>query len=290
MIDSDQVTREIDAEVKRIADLFRFILKYKEQFQASGIEFSDLREYVSSDDASRIDWKNSAKSMDLYVKEYEEDKDMDVFIVLDVSDTMMFGTAEKLKSEYAALMTAALSYASVNAGINVGVGLFGENDMTLTPDGGQKQYRKILHEVTNYENYGGEFSLEHAMNETIGQIQEDTAIFVISDFFNVGDEWKSKLKLANLKFRHVMTIILRDLRDYQLPESGNFRFESPDGEEQMIVNTSKVKEKFESRVERQEQELKDKLRGSGSAFLKIDTRDNFAGRFARYFDQNQEQW
>ena len=63
---TDDVVAEVDSEVKRVSDTFRFALKYKEQFQASGIEFSDLRQYVTSDDASRIDWKNSAKSQDVW--------------------------------------------------------------------------------------------------------------------------------------------------------------------------------------------------------------------------------
>lgn len=290
MISQDELMKQMDAEVKRISDLFRFILKYKEQFQASGIEFSDLREYVSSDDASRIDWKNSAKSQDLFVKEYEEDKDMDVFVILDTSDTMMFGTSDKLKSEYAALLSCALAYASVDAGVNCGIGMFGEKQMIILPDGGQKQYRKILGEVTKFENYGGTFDMEHAFNETVGQIKEDTAIFLISDFLQVEGDWKSKMTLANMKFRHVMSLIIRDLRDYKLPESGNIRFESPDGSEQMVFNSTKNGEEFNQKALEEEEKLKDKIRGAGAASLKIDTRENFAGKFAEFFDQNHEGW
>lgn len=290
MISQDELVKQIDAEVKRISDLFRFILKYKEQFQASGIEFSDLREYVTSDDASRIDWKNSAKSMDLYVKEYEEDKDMDVFIIVDVSDTMMFGTSDKMKSEYAALLASAFAYASVDAGVNCGIGLFGDGQKIILPDGGQKQYRKILREVTDFDNYGGTFNMEHAFNETVGQIKEDTAVFLISDFLNVKGDWKTKMTLASMKFRHVMSIIVRDLRDYKLPDSGNVRFESPDGSEQLVANTSEIREEFNQKAEAKEEELKDKIRGAGAVSIKIDTRENFAGRFAQFFDQNQQGW
>jgi len=179
---TDDVVAEVDTEVKRVADTFRFALKYKEQFQASGIEFSDLRQYNTSDDASRIDWKNSAKSEDLFVKEYEEEHDMDVFIVLDASESMMFGTTDKMKSEYAAIVAAAIAYASTDAGINVGFGIYGDDELVMTPDGGNAQYQRILHEVANFDNYGGNFNLEHALNSVIGQIKENTALFIISDF------------------------------------------------------------------------------------------------------------
>ncbi|MFB6245363.1 MAG: DUF58 domain-containing protein [Candidatus Nanohaloarchaea archaeon] len=290
VLGSDQIADEIDVEVKRVSELFRLILKYKEQFQASGIEFSDLREYVSSDDASRIDWKNSAKTQDLYVKEYEEEKDMDTFILLDVSDTMMFGTAEKLKSEYASVMAAALAYGSVDAGINVGIGMFGDDQRIITPGGGQEQYQKILHELTDPENYGGKLNLEDALSDTIGQIKEDTAVFIISDFLEIEGDWKANMKLGNIKFRHMLSIITRDLRDYRIPEVGNMRFESPDGKNQSLVNTAQQAEKFNRKAEKEEEELKDKLRSSGSASIKVDTRDNFAAKFAKFFDQNREGW
>ncbi|EHK02367.1 von Willebrand factor type A [Candidatus Haloredivivus sp. G17] len=188
----DDLTTKVDTEVKKVADTFMFALKYAEEFQASGIEFSDLRQYQTSDDASRIDWKNSASTQDLYVKEYEEEKDMDVFIILDASDSMMFGTADKMKSEYAAIVSAAIAYASTDAGINVGFGIYADNEMTMLPEGGQVQYQKILLEVTNFDNYGGEFNLEHALNSVIGQIKENTAIFIISDFLDAKGDWKVK--------------------------------------------------------------------------------------------------
>lgn len=282
-IGSDDLVEKVDVEVKRVSDLFRFLLKYKEQFQASGIEFSDLREYQTSDDASRIDWKNSAKSPDLYVKEYEEEKDMDVFIILDGSDTMMFGTTEQLKSEYCAILTAALAYASVDAGINVGFGIFGEDEMIITPDGGESQYQKVLHEVTRFENYGGKFDLEEALNSTIGQIKDNTAVFVISDFLDVDHNWKSKMTVANEKFRHVLNVMIRDPRDRRLPKSGNVRFKSANGE-QMVANTSKIREEFEKEVEKQEKKIQSQINNAGASLMDIETTKNFSAAFAEYFE------
>ena len=287
---SNEITEEIDTEVKRIAELFRFALKYKEQFQASGIEFSDLRQYLPTDDASRIDWKNSAKSQDLFVKEYEEEVDMDAFIILDASDSMMFGTAEKLKSEYAALMAAALAYASVDAGINVGLGIHAVSMINGCPDGGQPQYQRILHEVTHFDNYGGKFNLEEALNDTIGQVKADTAVFLISDFLDLEGEWKPKMQLANIKFRHFMSIMTRDLRDYKLPDSGNIRFQAPDGSQETVVDTTKVREEFNKKAKEDEEALKNKLRQTGSSLLKIDTRDSMAAKFTEFFESSGEEW
>ena len=286
----DDLTNRVDSEVKRVSEMFRFALKYKEQFQASGIEFSDLRQYQVTDDASRIDWKNSASTDDLFVKEYEEEHDMDVFIILDGSDTMMFGTADKLKSEYAAVVAAALTYASIDSGINAGFGIFADTSIKINPDGGQAQYQKVLNEATRFENYGGEFNLEEALNTAIGQIKENTALFVISDFLEAQGDWKSKMKIASEKFRHVMCVMTRDLRDYRLPENGNMRFESPDGSRQKVVNTSKIKQKYEEEADKHEKELQAMVEGSGGSFIKVDTRDEFSAAFASYFDESGGDW
>ena len=287
---TDDVVAEVDSEVKRVSDTFRFALKYKEQFQASGIEFSDLRQYVTSDDASRIDWKNSAKSQDLFVKEYEEEKDMDVFIVLDASESMMFGTTEKMKSEYSAIVAAAIAYASTDAGIDVGFAIFGDDEVFMTPDGGDTQYQRILHEVAKFDNYGGDFNLEHALNSVIGQIKENTALFIISDFIQPKGEWKSKMLVANEKFRHVMNVMVKDLRDYKLPDSGNMRFEDISGESQLVVNTSKMREDYNEEAQKREDRIENKIDTSGASLIKIDTREEFSAKFAEYFDEVGEEW
>jgi uncharacterized protein (DUF58 family) len=172
----------------------------------------------------------------------------------------------------------------------VGIGLFGEDQTMITPRGGNKQYQIILDFLTDPENYGGEFNLEEAMDEAVGQIKENTAIFVISDFINVHGDWKTKVKLGSMKFRHVMSIMTRDLRDYRLPRAGSIRFESPTTGGKMVVHTDRVKDRFEEEADRQEERLEEKIKSGGSSFLKIDTRDKFSAAFAEFFDEDQGEW
>ena len=290
-LSQDDLVNEMDAEVKRIADLFRFLLKYKEQFKPSGIEFSDLRKYLVTDDASRIDWKHSANTPDLYVKEYEEEKDMDTFVIVDASNTMLFGTAEKLKAEYAAVMAGAIAFASIDAGMNVGLGMYGDTSTQVTPEGGMVQYRSILHELTDKSNYGGTFDLKKALENTIETVKPNTTLFIVSDFIDMkGEAWKPTLRVCSEKFRHVMAVMTRDTRDYEMPEAGKVRFEGPGGSEQIVANTGKIKEEFEAEAERQEQEIKSDIQSGGAAFLKVDTREQFAANFAQYFDEAGGNW
>lgn len=289
-LSSDEIVKTVDAEVKRISEFFQFILKYNEQFQPSGVEFSGLRQYLVTDDASRIDWKHSAGSPDLYVKQYEEEKNMDTFILLDASQTMKTGTAEKTKSEYASVVASTIAYASIDAGLEVGIGIYGNKKTMMSPQGGNTQYQKILHEVTNEEHYGGTMNLEDSLNNVVGKIKEDTVIFIISDFLGLEGDWKSTVRVASEKFRHVMGVMVRDLRDYKLPENGEMRLRSPDGEDDVTVRTGAISEKFNEEAEKQEEKIEEMLKGSGAGFLKVDTRDSFSAKFATYFDEEGESW
>lgn len=289
-LSQERLRKEIDSEVRRVSELFRFILKYRERFQPSGVEFSALREYLPSDDANRIDWKSSARLNSLYVKQFDEERDMDVFVVMDASDTMLFGTADKLKSEYASVMAATLAYASVDVGLNVGLGIYGEDTMFMTPDGGMKQYHAVLNEVTDFDNYGGKFELEEALGDVVEQVRSNTAVFVISDFIKAGVEDTTKVNLVNSKFRHLMSVMVRDRRDYQLPNAGNMRFQAPGGGQKLVVNTGTIADDFNRKALEQEEKVRDHLEGSGSSFLKIDTRDSFAAEFAEFFDKQKGRW
>lgn len=287
---SKEEMKEMDAEVQQLAETFRMLLKYREQFQPSGIEFSNLRQYTSGDDASRIDWKASARSSDLYVKEFDEEMDLDVFILVDVSDSMTFGTAERLKSEYVGLLSSTLAWSSVDIGLDVGLGLYGEDKVFISPSGDYSQYQLVLEEVTSFENYGGKMDLESALDDVIGQVKNNTALFIISDFIDVGTGWSDKLTLASNKFKHCMTMMVRDLRDYKLPEAGNFRFKSPYNDETLVANTNSLKENFEEEAKKQEKEIRSKVEDSGSGFVKIDTRDEFTAELANYFQEDKNNW
>ncbi|MFB6216531.1 MAG: hypothetical protein ABEJ72_06140, partial [Candidatus Aenigmatarchaeota archaeon] len=150
--------------------------------------------------------------------------------------------------------------------------------------------RKVLQEITDEEKYGGRFNLEESLNDVIAKIKDDTVIFIISDFLDIEGDWKSTVRVATEKFRHVSCVMVRDLRDYRLPEDGNFRLKSPDGEEEMVVNTDRIREEFEKEAQRQEEQVKETAENAGASFMKIDTRDDFAGKFATKFDEEGEKW
>jgi uncharacterized protein (DUF58 family) len=280
-----ELTREIDANVQELVDVFRFILRYKVLFRGSGIEFAGLREYVpEQDDASKIDWKASLRTKKLHVKEYEEERELDVYILLDASASMLFGTYEKLKSEYAAVMTGTIAYAAIETGDNVGFGMFSDDiKISLTPTGDLSQYYHILSLMVDPRSYGGYCNLSKALSHVINSIEEKTILFIISDFIGLDEGWEDSLKMVCGKLDKVIGIMVRDPRDTYLPGGiGNVRFSDPFSDKVLMVNVDKVRNKYEVEVKKREVKIEKEFLDSSAGFVKIYTNKPFIKPFIRY--------
>jgi len=184
----EELMEEVDTHVKRLVEVFAFLLKYQLLFRGTGIEFVGLREYIpGQDDAMRIDWKSSLRTQRLYVKQYEEERDLDIFVLLDTSGSMLFGTQEKLKSEYAAIVAGAITYAAIETGDNVGFAMFNDKIQAfLTPSQDAAQYYHILSLMVNPNYYGGRCNLAESLLFLLNNLGEKTVLFIVSDFIGVG--------------------------------------------------------------------------------------------------------
>ncbi|HEX55221.1 MAG TPA: DUF58 domain-containing protein [Candidatus Altiarchaeales archaeon] len=274
----DKLVEEIDANVREIIDTFRLILKYQILFRGSGIEFAGLREYVpEQDDATKIDWKASLRAKKLYVKQFEDERDLDVYILLDVSNSMLLGTQEKLKSEYAAVVAGTLAYAAVESGDNVGFAMFNDDIIiALDPVGDISQYYKILRLIVDPRNYGGNCDLGKSLSYLINMVADRTILFIISDFIGIGDGWEDALKMIGGKLDRVLGIMIRDIRDtFMPPGMGCMRFSDPFSDNVLSVNTDKIREKFEKLAKEQETKVESEFRNSGLGFVKIYTTKPF---------------
>jgi uncharacterized protein (DUF58 family) len=130
------------SEFERLAKEFTLrIPLYKIIFRGKGLEFDSYRDFAPDDDASEIDWKASMRSNKLLVKQYIEERDLKIMIIVDVSDNMIFGSTEKLKCEYAAELSAALAHLIISSNDKMGFALFDEGIKNMVfPEKGTKQF------------------------------------------------------------------------------------------------------------------------------------------------------
>ncbi|MBN2094438.1 MAG: DUF58 domain-containing protein [Candidatus Aenigmarchaeota archaeon] len=284
MIEVYDLVDEVNKNARGFVELFTYLLKYRILFRGSGLEFAGLREYVpGEDDASRIEWKASLKGQKIYIKQYEEEKDLNIFLLVDTSSSMLFGTQEKLKSEYASILAATIAFAGIEVGDKVGLAMFNDGVVTFhEPSQGQDQYFQIIRSLTDEKNYGGKCNLADALTTMINNVPERTALFIISDFLGCGD-FDDQVNMCAAKFNRVFGFMLRDPRDEKIPPGiGYISLLDPYSNTTMTVNADKIRSRFEAEAKEQSKKVEETFVGSGSGFIKIFTNECFADPTIKY--------
>lgn len=262
----------------------KIVGNYRSVFKGRGLEFLDYRAYSASDDASMIDWKASIKSGDLLIKEFAEERNLNVFFLIDVSSSMIYSSIDKLKIEYAAELASTLSYTVVQAGDSISFAFFNDRIVVHNPpSSGSKQYYKLVKTLVDPRYYGGDYDLAEALRFTMASLKEFSIVILISDFIGLKEGWKHYLKLVGKKF-DLIGVMIRDPRDMALPDyDGQAVLTDVFSQRQILVDVSSVKEDYERSVQAQEREIESAFIDSKSDFIKLETDKPFIKPIADLF-------
>ncbi len=266
----------------------KMVGQYKSVFKGKGLEFADYREYAPDDDAAMIDWKASSRANKILVKEYMEERDVEIFFLIDTSSSMVFGSTEKLKNEYAAELAASLSFVMLQAGDSVGLALFNDGVVAKYPPAhGKDQFYIISKSLVNPKFYGHGFNFEEALKFLIGYLDERTVVIVISDFVGLKGDWQKYLKICAKKF-DMISVMVRDPRDRTLPdEKKRVIIQDPYSDKQLVVVPSEIKREYESYILQQEREIKEQFEKSESDVITLSTDKPFAPPLVNFFRKRQ---
>ncbi|MBR9699947.1 DUF58 domain-containing protein [Candidatus Woesearchaeota archaeon] len=259
---------------------------YLSVYKGKGMEFVGFREYSPSDDAMLIDWKASLRAHKPMVRVLQEERNLTVFFLMDVSDSMLTGSHSKLKCEYAAEMIATLSYAIQQVGDNVGIAMFNDKVVDfIPPSPGRHQFYQIVRSLKNPEHYGGKFDISYALEYlvTLGFLEKDSIVFLISDFIGMKPGWDHTLKLAGLKY-DLTAIVVRDPVDLRMPSiPGEFELRDPLSGNQLLINPVEAKEGYEREVKKQLAVLQSELKKTASNYLLLETDQEFVNDIITFF-------
>lgn len=265
---------------------------YRSLFKGVGLEFDSYRDYTKSDDVSRIDWKASARARELLVKEYVEERELNVLFLLDISNSMLFGSIQKLKNEYAVELIASLTYAILEAGDKVGIALFNDNVIKMIhPDNRKTQFYAIIKELLDPNIYGGDCDLEKAIGFVLSYLKERSGlIIIISDFIGLGGDWVTNLRYLGAKFE-VVGIMVRDPRDKTLPEDvGEVMIQDPYSNRSMLIDPKILKVRYEEYVKKQEEEIKGTFLKCRADFINLSTDESFIKDLLAFFERRKAKW
>jgi len=252
-------------------------------FKGRGIEFTGFRKYVYGDDASLIDWPASLRAKESLIREYEEYKNFQIFVLFDVSNSMLFSSTKQLKCEYAAELVFSLVYSVVNTGNKVGVGMFNKDLVTRNvPDSGTKNYYRILQELTNPENYGGGFDIKKALMQTRTLLGEKSLIIIVSDFLGLEEGWHRYIRMLSRDF-DILGIMIRDPRDRKIPkDAGQFLVQDPYSGEKMLIDAKDYAELYRKKVEEEEEDIKHKFQAAKAGLVSVSTTEDFLRPLLKY--------
>ncbi len=259
---------------------------YNKIFKGRGLEFDTYRIFESNDDASMIDWKATLRSNELLAKSYVEERKLNIYFLLDVSNGMLFGSGEKLKAEYSAEMVASVAHLVSSLGDNIGFIMFNENIIKIfRPSSNRNQFALFKKFLSEPSFYGGNFNIENAIKDILKIVKAEYTIFIlISDFINLKKSDEQSLVLLGSKFETI-AIMIRDPLDESLPNIPfQFSIQDPQSKRQMILDPTITQKKYKESVIEQKNLVKNIFEKSQIDFIEITTDKSFVNPLISFFN------
>ena len=208
---------------------------FNSKFRGGGIEFSEVREYVPGDDVKRIDWNVSARHNSLFVKEFVEENELNIYLILDLSASNNFGFM-KSKLDLSFEVAVSLMFLALKNNDRLGLGIFTDKLEKFIPSKkGKKQLLRIIKELLEYKPKSKKTDIMESLSTLNNKLKRKSVIYIISDF--ISDKYDRPLKF--LKLHHqVILINISDIKEKEIPEIGYAYLEDAETGEQILVNTS----------------------------------------------------
>lgn len=245
--------RRIEISTRRIIDTM-LSGQYHTRFKGQGMQFSDFREYYAGDDIRHIDWKVTARTQSAHIRKFEEERDLTVYLLVDVSESRKFGSGEKTKGDALAEVCALLAFAAVRNNDRVGLILFSDQiEKHIPPKKGRGHAMRLVSEILHYEPKSSGTNLKAAL-EYYAQTQKQTGVvFLASDFFD--KDYEKSMKRVGRK-HDLIALRMRDPREKEVPKIGRIEMQDAESGELFWVDTAsyafqKQFKEMESRFETQ---------------------------------------
>ncbi len=236
------IPKEILKKVKRIEITTRgmvndvFSGEYHSVFKGRGMEFSEVREYQIGDDIRTIDWNVTARMGHPFVKIFEEERELTVMLLVDVSSSGNFGTYERMKGEIAIEICALLAFSAIKNNDKVGLIIFTDKiEKFIPPKKGKTHVLRVLRELLYHKPQGTQTDIARALEYLNRVTRRRAVVFLVSDFLSTG--YEKALQIANRR-HDMVAITITDPRELQLPDVGFIELEDAETGEIVVVDTS----------------------------------------------------
>ena len=276
--------RQIEIRTKNVVNDF-FGGDYHSNFKGRGMTFSEVREYVPGDDVRSIDWNVTARTGKPHIKIFEEERELSVLILIDVSSSGVFGSKKDLKIDLGVEIAAMLSFSAIKNNDKVGLALFSDKvEKYIPPKKGKKHVLRLITDIINhdFENSNKRTSIKTAIDFANKISKRKSVIFLISDF--IDDNFWNELKFLNFK-HDVVGLQIYDSYERNFPNIGLINIhDSETGENTWIDTTSKKdRDKFLKNSNEKLDKFSKKCKNIGFDLLQINTDDDYIKFLMQFF-------
>ena len=285
-------TSEIIKKVRKIEIKTRglssniFAGQYHSAFKGRGMAFSEVREYQFGDDVSDIDWNVTARFHRPYVKVFEEERELTVMLLIDVSGSLDFGTQKQMKRDMVTEIAATIAFSAIQNNDKIGVVFFSDKiEKYIPPKKGRKHILYIIREMLDFQPESKRTDVKQAV-EFLSSVQKRrTTAFILSDFF-VRSNFMQSLQIANRK-HDVVAIQVYDQRAKELPDVGLMKVvDAETGHEQYVdTGSKKLRESYRKYWMNRQSELSEIFNKSNVDNISIATNDDFVKALLLLFKQ-----
>ena len=285
-------TSEIIKKVRKIEIKTRglssniFAGQYHSAFKGRGMAFSEVREYQFGDDVRDIDWNVTARFHRPYVKVFEEERELTVMLLIDVSGSLDFGTQKQMKRDMVTEIAATLAFSAIQNNDKIGVIFFSDKiEKYIPPKKGRKHILYIIREMLDFKPESTRTDIKQAI-EFLSSVQKRrTTAFILSDFY-VRSDFQQSLQIANRK-HDVVAIQVYDQRARELPDVGLMKVvDAETGYEQYVDTSSKkLRQAYQKYWLTRQAQLQDTFNKSNVDNVSIATSDDFVKSLLMLFKQ-----
>ncbi len=266
--------RKIEIKTRGLSNQI-FSGEYHSAFKGRGMTFSEVREYQPGDDIRAIDWNVTARFNHPYVKVFEEEREMTVMLLVDVSASGEFGTQKQLKQELITELCAVLSFSSIQNNDKIGVIFFTDKiEKFIPPKKGKSHVLRIIRDLIEFKPEHKATDLKVALKYLTSVIKKRSIAFVISDFMS--PDFSDSLKIANRK-HDIVALRVYDKREQELPNVGLVKLIDAENGQIKWVDTSnkEVRNQFAMNARKKESQLRDLFNKSGVDAANISTSESY---------------
>lgn len=275
--------RQIEIKTKGLSHNI-FSGKYHSIFKGKGMAFSEVREYQYGDDIRDIDWNVTARQAHAYIKVLEEERELTLMLLVDVSESLNFGSSTMLKREYVSEIVATLAFSAIQNNDKIGVIFFSDKiEKFIPPKKGKKHILLIIRELLNYKTSQKGTNIELALKYLSSVIKKRCTAFLISDFIT-SDNYQNTLSIINRK-HDIIGIQVYDRLETVLPSVGLMKVvDAENGDEQWIDTSNKKTQKLYTQWwENSQQKMLNSFRLSGVDHISIATNEDYVKALLQLF-------